>query len=194
MWGIAFAACAFPAPALAGEYYLYAPKEAESGKPPADPEEGVLVRAVTIRRGDTLKSIARKYTGRGSFFPQILLFNRIKNPDLIYAGNSLRVPVTGEAQEGTAVSRKAVAGKGKHRRGKASHVRAKVKEARTLPVERPPAAERPLFEKAVKAYRAGNCRNALEAFDRFLATYPTSSLVPDATLFRADCYLKLSGE
>lgn len=180
-------ACAFPGQALAGEYYLYIPEPTESGKPPADPAEGVLVKDITIRQGDTLKSISGKYSGRKSYFPQILLFNRIKNPDLIHTGHTLRVPVSSAASDETAAP-----GKRKHR-GRKPQGRAQVKET-TAPAKRSVTAASHLYESAVKFYRIGAYKKALAGFDRFLATYPDSPLVPDATLFRADCYLKLSGE
>ena len=180
-------ACTFPAQALAEESYLYAPQPTESGKPPVDPAEGVLVKVITIRRGDTLKSISGKYSGRRSYFPQILLFNRIKNPDLIYTGHTLRVPVS------RATSDETVAPEKRKGRVKKPLGRARVKET-TLPAKRSAAAKSHLYEEAVKFYRLGAYQEALEGFDRFLAKYPDSPLASDATLFRADCYLKLSGE
>ncbi|KAF0220861.1 MAG: peptidoglycan-binding [Geobacteraceae bacterium] len=181
-------ACSFPPQITAGEYYLYAPEPAESGKPPADPAEGILVKDITIRQGDTLKSISGKYSGRRSFFPQILLFNRIKNPDLIHTGNTLRVPVSRATSDETAAP-----GKRKRRAGK-PQVRAHVKKTAAPAAKRSATAASHLYENAVKSYRTGAYQKALEGFDRFLATYPDSPLAPDATLFRADCYLKLSGE
>ena len=57
-------------------------------------QDGVLVQEIEIKKGDTLSGLSRKYSGRGMYFPQILLFNSIKNPNLIYSGNKLRIPVT----------------------------------------------------------------------------------------------------
>lgn len=82
----------------AGEYLLYAPGPSE-GKKPSGPDEGVLVKSITIRKGDTLYSLSRKYSGKGPYYPQILLFNEIINPNLIYAGNKILVPVKGEEKE-----------------------------------------------------------------------------------------------
>ena len=82
----------FTAQAWGEQYYLYSPK-------PAGPEEqgqgkeGVLVREVPVEKGDTLSGISRRFSGHGSYYPQILLFNDVKNPNLIYAGSTLRVPV-----------------------------------------------------------------------------------------------------
>jgi LysM repeat protein len=51
-----------------------------------------------------------------------------------------------------------------------------------------------LFESAVKAYRLDDCRTALELLDRYLADNSGSPLAADATLYKADCYLKLSAQ
>jgi len=51
-----------------------------------------------------------------------------------------------------------------------------------------------LFEQAIKSYRSGDCQTAIQLFGRFLAEQSTSALAADASLFIADCYLKLSGK
>ena len=90
----------------ADEYYLYKPEKVQSPDM-ARPGDALLTKVITIQRGDTLSRLSRKYSGRGAFFPQILLFNRIKNPDLIYTGDRLRVPVTLPAgQSGAPVAEK----------------------------------------------------------------------------------------
>lgn len=80
-------------PAWGQQYLLYSPQSLPSGqKLPS--KDGVLVQEITIRKGDTLYGLSRKYSGHGRYFPQILLFNSIKDPNLIYYGNTLRVPVS----------------------------------------------------------------------------------------------------
>lgn len=77
-----------------GDYYIYSPKqvvESQEGVLPVGKEE-ILVKEILIKKGDTLTKLSRKFSGRGSYYPQILLFNDIKNPDLIYAGDTLKVP------------------------------------------------------------------------------------------------------
>jgi TolA-binding protein len=63
---------------------------------------------------------------------------------------------------------------------------------------RPAAADgasgQKLFERAITAYRKDDCRTALELFDRFLSAHPSSPLAADATLYKAECYLKQSGQ
>jgi tetratricopeptide (TPR) repeat protein len=185
-----------PASALcaAGEdYLLYAPKAAESSMAPAGPDDGVLVKGVIIKRGDTLAALARKYRGKSSYFPQILLFNRIKNPDLIHFGARLLIPVTEWGAVNPAVEKKTSI------RPRASAAEAQihaplppVQPLRTVKHESD-AAQR-LYQKGVKAYKKGEYQRALNAFDRFLATFPASPLAADASLHRADCLLNLSGE
>ena len=51
-----------------------------------------------------------------------------------------------------------------------------------------------LFELAVKSYRQGDCVTAVRLFARFLVENTDSLFAPDASLFNADCYLKLSGK
>lgn len=48
----------------------------------------------TIVKGDTLWAIASKHLGNGSRYPEIFEANKevIKNPDLIYPGQQIRIP------------------------------------------------------------------------------------------------------
>ena len=54
------------------------------------------------------------------------------------------------------------------------------------------AGER-LFNRGVKAYEEGNYRQAIDNFNEFLNAYPNSPNAADATLYRAESYLNLSG-
>lgn len=275
-WGTAVAALVFSlavVPAWGEQQYLYTPK-------PAGPEEqgqgkdGILVREVPVEKGDTLSGISRRFSGHGSYYPQILLFNDVKNPNLIYAGSTLRVPVSAgqaakaeasEAQPAPAARKKsvrhagkkasrvvqppsaAVPAKRKHQqttgkapagdqsmelspsdlkrldngpvkkaearkkavpeaRKRAVEVRQKTKQpageervTKSAPAASVPAATgedagQKLFAQAVKAYRQDDFRGALELFDRFLAKNPGSPLAADASLYKAECYLKLSNQ
>lgn len=273
-WGTAVAALifSFAVPVWGEQQYLYSPK-------PAGPEEqgqgkeGILVREVPVEKGDTLSGISRRFSGHGTYYPQILLFNDVKNPNLIYAGSTLRVPVgkgpaaeTPEARPTPSARKKAArhAGKkassavqaapsavlpSKHKerpatgkapsgdqtmelspsdlkkleidREKKAGVRRKrapeqyknvserpQKAKRTVGEERaaeraPGASTAPLsgeetgqklFNQAVKAYRQDDFRTALDLFDRFLTANPGSPLAADASLYKAECYLKLSNQ
>lgn len=208
------------------EYLRYTP-EPSDGKPSSGPDEGILVKRITIEKGDTLYALSRKYSGKGTYFSQILLFNEIANPNLIYAGKGLLVPLPAGKGEGVAPSslRSGKKVKGKDKRGRsavpvatkasretkpavkekaASHGGAPASKVSAEPAPRtaPPASvvrkgeesEQTLFEKGVSAYKTGQYQQSLDAFDRFLARYPNSPLVPDATLYRADALLKLAGQ
>lgn len=52
---------------------------------PAVPEQ------YTVRAGDTLWAIAKRYLGDGSRYPEIAAANGIANPNLIYPGQVLRI-------------------------------------------------------------------------------------------------------
>ncbi len=58
---------------------------------PAAEEE---VEFYTVQRGDSLSKIAKRYYGNAMKYPEIFEANRevIKDPDLIYPGQKLRIP------------------------------------------------------------------------------------------------------
>ncbi|KAB0665352.1 tetratricopeptide repeat protein [Oryzomonas japonica] len=268
-WRTAAAALIFSlavVPAWGEQQYLYTPK-------PVGPEEqgqgkdGILVREVPVEKGDTLSGISRRFSGHGSYYPQILLFNDVKNPNLIYAGSTLRVPVSAGqaaaaepsgAQPAPAARKKSVRHAGKkapravqppsaavpakrkqqsatgkapgdhsmelspsdlkrldsgrekkaeaRKRGVEGRQKAKAKQpvgedrvttstpAASVPAATGEDAGQKLFAQAVKAYRQDDFRGALELFDRFLAKNPDSPLAADASLYKAECYLKLSSQ
>jgi LysM repeat protein len=82
-----------PVAVAAGEYSLYLPTPVGTGITTPH-TEGILVKKIIIRRGDTLSTLSREYSGKGKYYPQILLFNKIRNPNRIYAGQQLLVPVS----------------------------------------------------------------------------------------------------
>jgi LysM repeat protein len=238
-------------PAWGDQYYLYSPR-------PVTPEEakeakdGILVREMEVRQGDTLSGISHRSSGHGGYYPQILLFNDIKNPNLIHTGDTLRIPVAkghpADAAEGGAPvhmkkrgahkagrkhkthnretarpeqspvttaapsqlpemargEQKASGGSKRQSAPKAATTGRKPAVAQeTTPAAAPKAqgtagtdaaAGQRLFERAVKAYRQDDCHAALDLFDRFLITYPTLPQAADASLYKADCYLKLSAQ
>ncbi|OGU15823.1 MAG: hypothetical protein A2076_14580 [Geobacteraceae bacterium GWC2_53_11] len=246
-------------PAWGQNYLLYAPQPAASGQK-APGQDGVLVQEIEIQKGDTLYGLSRKYNGKGMYFPQILLFNSIKNPNLIYAGKMLKVPLSqsdASASERTekypAAPPKAKAASGDKKssakavspatsrqpaaapastastelslsdlkttgsgKGIASRHKKKTstkKSAAAVPAPPKPegsasvsdspsgsvsaadsATGQKLFEAAVKAYRKDDCSTALELLDRYLADNSGSPLAADATLYKAECYLKLSAQ
>jgi hypothetical protein len=173
-------------PVLAAERLLYEPRPAEASPAPPKPGDGVLVERITIKPGDTLGKLSRRYSGHGGYYPQILLFNQIANPHRIYAGDMLLVPVSrgsgtdsNDHPDKTTQSKRTDTAKTKALHKQSKHGLSGAKAQR-------------LFEQSVSAYRRGDCRSAITGFDRFLRSYPDSPLAADATLFRADCYLKLS--
>lgn len=61
--------------------------------PPPPPE--IKVEYYLIQKGDTLSAVAKKFYGKASDYPKIFAANRevIKDPDLIYPGQKIRIPL-----------------------------------------------------------------------------------------------------
>lgn len=53
-------------------------------------ETAPKVKTYTVKKGDTLWAICKKYLGNGSKYPQVAKLNGIKNPNLIYPGQVIR--------------------------------------------------------------------------------------------------------
>jgi len=177
-------------PGWSQQQYLYAPRPVAAGET-VRKSDGVLVQEVAVKKGDTLSALSRTFSGRGSYYPQILLFNDIKNPDRIYTGDVLRVPVSRRAVTGQAAA--ATEKKRARKHTAAAPARTHARHASQQPAGAVAAsAEQRLFERAIKAYRQDNYRTALQLFDRFLAAYPASALAADASLYKAECYLRQS--
>ncbi len=176
-------------PAMAGEYLLYQPNPAESEVPPF-PGKGVLVKKIIIKRGDTLSALSRQFSGKGSYFPQILLFNKIRNPNLIYAGKELLVPLS----ESHSLQKPLLPTKNlSDKSGAQNATRSKPGASKKISNRNHVAsAERHLFDQSAAFFAQGKYREALEGFTSFLKLYPHSSLAPDASLYRGDCFLKMS--
>jgi TolA-binding protein len=205
-----------PLVAESSEYMLFSPRPLEGEVLMPERGKGVLVRRITIQRGDTLSQISRDFSGKGSYFPQILLFNDITNPDLIFAGKELMVPVSKQA----AVSKSSAPRKNVPQTVKKNALRkptpVKLPGTKTTapaenhkrPVANKPTAnkqvpdstqlryqvEQDSYSKALNAYRREEYEKALALFSRFLDRYPSSSMAPDASLYKAECLLKLSGQ
>ncbi|HHW75960.1 MAG TPA: peptidoglycan-binding protein LysM [Xanthomonadaceae bacterium] len=60
----------------------------------APPQSG-KVDYYVIQKGDTLSAIAKKFLGNASAYPKLFEANRevIKDPDLIYPGQKIRIPL-----------------------------------------------------------------------------------------------------
>jgi len=49
-------------------------------------------QSYTVKKGDTLSAICRKYYGSSSLYGKLASYNGIKNPSLIYAGHTIKIP------------------------------------------------------------------------------------------------------
>lgn len=61
----------------------------------AAPAQTAQVEYYVIQSGDTLSGIAKQFLGNGSAYPKIFEANRevIKDPNLIYPGQKIRIPL-----------------------------------------------------------------------------------------------------
>lgn len=66
-------------------------KKSNNSRPPSSSSSG-KDKTYTIKRGDTLWAICRKFYGKPTYYPQLAKYNKIKNPNLIYPGNKLKIP------------------------------------------------------------------------------------------------------
>lgn len=59
------------------------------------PAQTAKVEFYTIQKGDTLSAIAKRFYGKANDYPRIFDANRevIKNPDLIFPGQKIRIPL-----------------------------------------------------------------------------------------------------
>ena len=69
-------------------------KKTQSGKAQVEKKNTNTTRTYTVKRGDTLWAIAKKYYGNGAQYPKIVNANKskIKNPNLIQIGWVLTIP------------------------------------------------------------------------------------------------------
>lgn len=178
--------------AFAEDYTLYLPNPLKTAMPPL-PENGVLVKKITIQKGDTLSELSRQFSGNGTYFPQILLFNEIRNPNLIYAGKELLVPLTAAKAPRSVASLTSIAPVMPHTRPAAFHRKKDLPTNNITTSASASAGERNLYEQSAVLFAEGKHQEALDGFNRFLKEYPSSPLAPDASLYRGDCYLRLSG-
>jgi LysM repeat protein len=187
--------------------YIYAPQSADSGLT----EDSILVREVVVKKGDSLSMLSRQYSDKGYYYPQILLFNKIHNPDRIYVGQVLKVPVASSAGKPAVLKQTP---RIKHKKNRAdTSLRQPVLTSLEQPATRrhkttdAPAnsnsvaaskkmeqAENELYNQALVVFNQGDYTAAIKQFDVFINHYPASILVPEASLNRAECYLKLSAD
>lgn len=61
------------------------------------PAAQAKVEYYVVEKGDSLSAIAQKYYGKANDYPRIFEANRevIKDPDLIYVGQKIRIPLAG---------------------------------------------------------------------------------------------------
>lgn len=77
---------------MAGNVLGVGEVKADGLKAPQQPEK---VDYYVIEKGDTLSAIAKRFYGKASEYPRIFEANRevIKDPDLIFPGQKIRIPL-----------------------------------------------------------------------------------------------------
>jgi TolA-binding protein len=166
--------------AAADSVQIYRP-EPVTGPLPSSPEEGIAIKTITIKKGESLSKLSRRFSGKGNYFPQILLFNRISDPNRIIAGATLRVPLhPSETTSALSPSRPETV------------KRVTVPPSTSAAAARPATTAEELYHKAMVQYRKKRFRSALGLFDRILREYPDSPRAGDAIFHRGECYYNLS--
>lgn len=92
-----------------GEWLKITPTVARTEKQVQKEVQQESVVNYTVREGDTLWAIAGKYLGSSTKYPQIASENNIKNPNLIYPGQVLKITVGGEVTTTVTESEETVA-------------------------------------------------------------------------------------
>jgi nucleoid-associated protein YgaU len=79
---------------IAGNVQGVSEVSADGVETPSQPEES-KVEYYVIVKGDTLSAIAKRFLGNAMDYPKIFEANRevIKDPDLIYPGQKIRIPL-----------------------------------------------------------------------------------------------------
>lgn len=90
--------CLTATAALAEQYFRYTPQPVQTQDKSSE-ADGVLVKEIPVQRGDTLYDLSRRFNGKGFYYPQILLFNDIKDPNKIYTGDLIKIPLAQNSQE-----------------------------------------------------------------------------------------------
>lgn len=79
---------------IAGNVQGVSEVSADEVETPPQPQES-KVEYYVIEKGDTLSAIAKRFLGKATDYPKIFEANRevIKDPDLIYPGQKIRIPL-----------------------------------------------------------------------------------------------------
>ncbi len=179
------------------------------------PQDIKVLSGLTIQKGDSLWRISRRTLGRGSYYPQILAFNQIENPDRIYEGRALFMPAGPLTRHPELASRfagksativfPAVAGLAgaepalipPSRMSREAEPRPKaVGGKKTASVSAGAARKENGGETEVRAIITladqGKCRDVVDAVDRFLARHPDSAHLATLLWHQAECYRAMS--
>ena len=164
-----------------------------------------IVREIVVEKGATLWDYARTYLGKGYYYPHLLAYNDISNPNRIYEGKTLLVPTERvrnyagrETLEGRtwSVSFSGLAleslTKRPERKSAVRITPPKGAVKKEIPRGIGTASEQREFDRAKALFDAGNYTKAARLFDEFVAAHPHSKLKVEALFYSAESNLKSS--
>lgn len=187
----------------AGEYLIHRVPLDGSASSSVHGDEWI-VQEITIEKGTTLWKFSRTYLGRGYFYPHLLAYNDIANPNRIYEGKTILVPVAkvrdyqkrNELQGKTwsvnftdlaleSASRAPVKKLAVRLPSKKEHVKLESSRDRAVSEQRE-------FDRAKAEFEAGKYKEAARLFEGFASHHPRSSLKAEALFYAAEAQLKAS--
>lgn len=187
----------------AGEYLIHRVPLDGSASSTVSGDEWI-VQEVTIEKGTTLWKFSRNYLGKGHYYPHFLAYNDIANPNRIYEGKTLLVPVAkvrdyqrrNELQGKTwSVSFIGLALESASRAPvKKSAVRLPSRKEQVRPESSRDRAvsEQREFDRAKAEFEAGRYGEAARLFEGFASHHPHSGLKAEALFYAAEAQLKAS--
>lgn len=163
-----------------------------------------IVQEIVIEKGTTLWKFSRNYLGKGHYYPHFLAYNDIANPNRIYEGRTLLVPVAkvrdyqkrNELQGKTwsvsfsdlaleSISRAPVKKSAVRLPSRKEQARPEVPRDRGM-------SEQHEFDRAKAEFEAGKYGEAARLFERFASNHPRSELKAEALFYAAEAQLKAS--
>jgi LysM repeat protein len=159
---------------------------------PASEEIQVLSR-LTIKKGDTLWKLSKQTFGKGAYYPQLLAYNSVQDPDKIYAGKTLLLP------EGTLNRHPELATRLAGKTATVVFPAPPASPSAASPGGPPPAAspapapraaneEESEVRMIIEWAQQEKCGKVIAAADRFLSRYPESSRLVTVLWHQAECY------
>ena len=121
-----------------------------------------------------------------------ICFSEFKNPHWIYPGQVVRVPVSYKAVSQRTQKKSVRKKQPQKHQAKTVVLQQPVQTPAVSAAQTLSVGEKNVYNQALSSFHKGEWTAAIKLFDEFIVRYPESSLLPEATLNRAECYLRLS--